>query len=296
MDRTLGLAACAASCGSLLALGAILAGPAWQSPPSQDDEARLGALISRLVLEQIPHDYTQADSWGKTRRVADGLKLRREGLRVETYRTFRQVNHGTWNKYTVRLVDPQRSFHSRLANIRPGEAGRTAFELEFHVPLAITARQALWQLGVQVYSISVDATAEVHLRLSCDVAIEAGAGEFPPVLQLAPRVTAADLRLAEFRIHRVSKLGGEFAQQATRLAREPLEQKLAEYEPKLVEKCNAAIDRHRDAWQLHWTADLQEKWGEWSRPEQVPGNGSPPSESELSAPSRGVPPGQSGCR
>ncbi len=273
MDRSLELATRAAAGWLLIALSPALAGTTWQSSPSQDDEARLGALISQLVLQQIPHDYAQADSWGKTRRVADGLKLRREGLRVETYRTFRQVNHGTWNKYTVRLVDPQRSFHSRLTNIRPGESGRTSFELEFHVPLEISARQALWQLGVQMYSISVEATAEVHLQLACDVAIEAEPGEFPPVLQLAPRVTSAELHLAEFRIHRVSKLGGEFAQQATQLAREPLEQELSEYEPKLVEKCNATIARHRDDWRLRWTSDLQARWGAWLAPPPAPADG-----------------------
>ena len=85
-----------------------------------------------------------------------------------------------------------------------------------------------------------------------------------------PRVAAARLRLSEFRIHRVSKLGGEFAQQVTRLARELLEKKLADYEPKLVEKCNAAIERHAGEWRISLTDTIREKWDSLGAATQIP--------------------------
>jgi hypothetical protein len=226
-------------------------------PSSAED--RIGATIAAIVLEWIPHDFTEQRDWGKTRRVVEGLGLRREGLRVETYRRWREVNHGTWEKVTVRLVDPEQRFQVELKGVHPA-GDKVAFDLFFHTPLAITARQSKWVNGVQLYSVSADASADVTLRVGCQLAVHLDYRALPPDVVLEPSVSDAGLKLRQFRIHRVSKLGGEFAQQATRWAREPLERRIEERNQRIVDKLNAQIEKHRHEFRISLSEALRSRW------------------------------------
>ena len=51
---------------------------------------------------------------------------------------------------------------------------------------------------------------------------------FPPDLIFSPTITDAEITIEEFRLDRVSKLGGEVAQQLTRRARKELERHLGQ--------------------------------------------------------------------
>jgi len=84
--------------------------------------------------------------------------------------------------------------------------------------------------------------------------------KFPPDLIFDPHVEKAKIELANFRIDRVSKAGGEFAQQLTRLVKPKIEKKIAKKEAKLVEKLNAKIEKSRDRLTLSAHDAVKSKW------------------------------------
>ena len=56
----------------------------------------MAALLTKLVLSNMPHQYADDKKWGHQEKRWDGVRIRREGLRVETKRRWKMVNHGTW--------------------------------------------------------------------------------------------------------------------------------------------------------------------------------------------------------
>ncbi|MEM7781860.1 MAG: hypothetical protein AAF623_00670 [Planctomycetota bacterium] len=226
-----------------------------------DAGPEIDRFITRLVLENIPHDFEEDKDWGNQIERWDGIRLRREGLKLETKRRKKWVNHGTWKKYSVSLLDPENEFDVQLKNMRNIDDGKKMkFDVQFSAYLALAARQSKWVKGVQLYSISAEGTAKVQLLVSMDLAVRSDFSTLPPAMELKPVATSADLEVIEFRIDRVSKLGGEFAQQLTRATRSILDQKVNEKEAKLVQKINKAIQKEKDKLKLSLSELASSRW------------------------------------
>ncbi len=245
---------------------------AIQSPPSAAQRQRLDAgeslneLITGLVLQQMPHQYVRDKDWGKQEERFDGIRLRREGWRIETKRKKKQVNHGTWRKYSAELLDPRRQFFVSVGNIHQTPDDRLGFDVDFKSPLKLFGRQSKWVSGVQLYSISAEGKADVRLRVQLKMDIDVDPNQWPPDLVFRPRATAATLHVDEFRIDRISKLGGEFAQQITRAVRDSLDDEIAEKEIELVEKINREFDKHAAKLRLSLVDAVKLKWAKTAMP------------------------------
>lgn len=217
-------------------------GPAAASRSADSDTANLEALLKGLVLEAIPHTYQKWDDWGRQAEQFAGVAWRRDpGGKLETKRQWVKVNDGIWRMYSAALVDPNQSFEVKLENVREQRPGIVAFDLSFLASLSLHARQAQWIRGVQLYSFSAEGAARVRLRVSCELGSQLDLRQYPPLIQLKPVVQAAELGLEEFRIDRVSKLGGEFAQQLTAAVRGELDEQLREKSDDLVERLNGEL-------------------------------------------------------
>lgn len=239
--------------------------PASSRQPFNVDES-LNRLITQLVLKHMPHSYTRDKEWGKQDERWDGIKWKRDGWRVKTKRRKKLVNHGTWKKYTASLADPKNQFDVTMTNIRQTADHKLAFRLTFTSRLKLHARQSKWVKGVQMYSLSADGKASVRLAIDIRLGISLDTKQFPPDVIFTPEAAAADIQVDEFRIDRISKLGGEFAQQITRLARKEMDQEIAEKEVKLVSKINGEINDHRDDLRLSLSEALGSKWAEKAQP------------------------------
>ena len=90
--------------------------------------------------------------------------------------------------------------------------------------------------------------------------------KFPPDLIFSPTVTNANIEVDEFRIDRVSKAGGEFAQQTTKHVRNLLDEKVDEKEKKLVEKLNKQLAKKKDKLRLSITDAIKSKWYKQAEP------------------------------
>src|SRR5690606_14126898 len=104
------------------------------------DEEAASRLITALVRDLLPHTYEDLRDWGGAKRVWDGLHIRTDGLQIKTKRRWKEVKHGTWKMYRVRLIDPAEQFRLTVENIRPQENGRVAFVLHADARLAILGR------------------------------------------------------------------------------------------------------------------------------------------------------------
>jgi hypothetical protein len=103
------------------------------------------------------------------------------------------------------------------------------------------ARQARWQRGVQLYSISAEARATVKLRLACETAVAFDATTFVPSMRVRPKVTAADIRLAGFKLERISKLQGDPAKQLGDAFEGRIARIVARKDERLVKKINEKL-------------------------------------------------------
>ena len=180
--------------------------------------------------------------------------------RLHTKRRKKLVNHGTWDRYEVSLVDPENSFSVQLNNFQEDETDRVTFNVVITAKVNVAARQAKWVKGLQLYSISADGSAEVQLTIAASLGSRMDVSKFPPDLIFDPHIEDAKIELENFRIDRVSKAGGEFAQQITRLVRKKIDQKIAKKEDKLVQKLNAKIEKSRDRFTLSAHDAVKSKW------------------------------------
>ena len=213
---------------------------------SVDAGESIDRILTKLALDAIPHTYTEDKNWGKQDERWDGIDWSRDGLRLKTRRKKKKVNHGTWRKYSAELIDPADEFSVQLKNLHKLDDGKTGFDVHITANLKIHARQSKWVKGVQLYSFSAEGDTQVRLVVSCELGVSMNITKFPPDLIFEPNVTNADLTVEEFRLDRISKAGGEVAQQATRAARKVLDKKIKEKERKLVDKLNGQLEKKKD--------------------------------------------------
>ena len=228
--------------------------------PREDAGETIDRMITRLVLENMPHTYNEDKNWGKQTERFDGIKFRREGWKIETKRRRKKVNDGTWRRYSARLINPGQEFQIKVLNIRQTPEDRLAFDVQFVARLDLHGRQSKWIKGVQLYSLSADANAKVRLQSTCEMGIRLDITKLPPDIVFEPEVTKASLTIEDFRLHRVSKAGGEFAQQLTHNVRSLLDKKLKEKEQKLVTKINNELDKKKDRLRLSISEAISVPW------------------------------------
>jgi hypothetical protein len=222
----------------------------------------LEILIRDLARDHIPHRYEKKSGWGDQVERWDGLHVQLKGLRLLTKRRKKMVNHGTWKKYSAELVDPDRDFQFRLNSLRKNANGKWIVHFSVRAELRLFGRLSEWIKGVQLISVSVDAQANVTLDVMALVGSRLDFSKVPPDLFLEPRVSQAKLTVNRFRVDRVSKAGGEIAQQVGRGVRAILDDKIGRYQEKLVEKMNLSLERKRDDLKLSLSELVDSSWSD----------------------------------
>ena len=207
------------------------------------------AFVTTVALEHLPDKYEKAKNWGNTKRVWAGIDVERDGLRIETRRRYREVNDGAWQKYRIDLIRPEKHFHVEVANIRQ-EGSKVTGEVAALARLHVFGRHSQWERGIQLFSISADATARVRLKARVEIAARFDAAKTPPDLLLSPRVTSAELEILDFHLDRVSDASGPLVHSLSSTVREVVEDKLAEKRKKLVEKMNKSLAKRDDRFRI----------------------------------------------
>jgi hypothetical protein len=201
--------------------------------------------LTNLIRENLPPAYDDERKWGQQREVWDGIELRREGMKVETKRKKKLVNAGTWTKYHVEFVEPEKHLHIEFQRLESTPDGRIAFSLSVEGLLDVFGRLSQWARDVQLISVSVNADAVCKMTMSGTVQFQLNPLKLPPDVIIKPHVDAAVIELSYFRVRRVSQIGGDFAKILGEGARGVIDRKIEETNQKLVEKINRQIEKQQ---------------------------------------------------
>ena len=221
--------------------------------------------LAELAIEKMPRSFQGDKDWGETKKVWSGVKMRLDGLELKTKRRFRQVRHGRWIKYeltlppkadrgtansvvaTVHRVTRDGDLQTGVNSGQPIRDTHWRIESSIETPLMFTARVERWNLGVQWYSISVTGRMRVRLDSTATLTSYADYGEVPPALVIDPRMQSAELHLIEFEVDRISKIGGDVAEEWGELMEKVVRDVfLKRQNEKLAGRLNKSIDKHRD--------------------------------------------------
>ena len=230
------------------------------NPDQTDAGEKIDQLLTRLVLENIPHEFEDTKDWGRQVERWDGVKFRREGLKIETNRRKKLVNDGTWTRYSVQLRDPQEKFSIQIKNMQESVKNKFTLDVHFVSELSLKARHSKWLRGVQLFSVSAEGFASLRLVVSVDLEIKPVSLKFPPDFVVSPVVKKADIVLDEFRIDRIGKVGGEVSQQITKAIRAELDEKIEKKEPKLVQRLDKEINKNKDDLRISIADSIHAKW------------------------------------
>lgn len=234
--------------------------PTDDEPGNVDAGEKIDALITKMVLKNIPHEFKEDKDWGGQEPRWNGVSVRRDGLKIRTHRKKKMVNHGTWKKYDVKLLNPQEQFSISVKNMREAEDGKMAFDVHLAANLKIDGRQSKWVKGVQLYNVSIDGKTKVNLKTTIELRTLMDVTKFPPDVVFRPEAKAVEISVQDFRIDRISKVGGEVSQQVARIARSAIENRLETEEAKTVKKLNAEFSKNADKLKLSLHDAMSNKW------------------------------------
>jgi hypothetical protein len=217
--------------------------------------------ITALVREHLPDKYEKSKNWGHTTKVWDGLKITTDDGRISTKRRWKEANDGTWYKYRVDLVEPEKHFDVRVENIREVEGGKISADVQVLARLKCFGRMSQWEHGVQLISLSADVDTTVALTAKVDLGMQLDTKNLPPDVLLVPRVRTARVDIVDFRLRRISNARGPLVKSLSSSVREVVEDKLEEQNRgKLAEKLNKQIAKQQDKLRLSLTDVVRSPW------------------------------------
>jgi hypothetical protein len=203
-----------------------------------------------LVLKNLPPQYINNRKWDQKKDVFAGIDMRWEDGKIKTHRKYKQVKHGSWTRYVIDFVDPQNALVVEVKRVDFTKKGKIGIEIRVESPLRLFAQLKQYQRNFQWYSVSVEAEAIVEMTVDCQIAVHVNGAKFPPDVLFHPIVNQAKVQLKHFEVNRISRLKGEPAEFLGKQMRTVLDEKLAEYDTKLVEKMNKEITKQKDKLRL----------------------------------------------
>ena len=201
--------------------------------------------LTSMIRENLPPAYEDNKKWGLQKEVWDGVDIWREGRHLETKRRKKLVNAGTWTKYRVDFVEPDKNLHIEFQQLQSLPDGRIAFSVSVECLLDVFGRMSQWVRDVQMISLSVNADATCKMTMSGTVQFQLNPLKLPPDVIIKPHVDRAVVELSYFRVRRISQIGGDFAKALGEGAQGVIDKKIEETNEKLVQKINKQIDKQQ---------------------------------------------------
>ena len=200
------------------------------------------ALLHSMIMLLVPETYTDDEDWGTTQRIQSGLNVRLDAAQLRTSRRWKDVNHGTWKRAEIQLLDPQENFDLQVALLPTDDRNSTRYEVEASARLKVRARQQHWINGVRLYSVTGDATADVLLRAVITIKRSIVSGETDDRrLRILPHIESVSLYIVGFRLNRVGHVGGAIVREFGRSLKGTLNQALSLNRNRMAAKINAKI-------------------------------------------------------
>ncbi|MFO1064028.1 MAG: hypothetical protein U0892_09210 [Pirellulales bacterium] len=229
-------------------VGTALTAPDTAGEPSTGEDSigspQMIAWLQQLVRENLPEDYEDTKKWGHQKEVWDGLDVSHDGLKIKTKRKHKLVNDGTWTRYKLTMVDPDRNLVIHFHRLQAMPDGRIAFDVSVDMVLDVFGRLSQWVRDVQLISLSANADAHCSMRTTGTVAVRMNPLKLPPDIIVQPHVDTAEITIHEFRVRRISQVGGPAAKHLGEGLKHVLDDKLEETNRKLPEKINRGFAKY----------------------------------------------------
>jgi len=253
-------------CGALVlvAIGSWAISARAEEPTSFVPSEAFQSWVTEIVRDQLPEHYEKSTNWGHTVKAFGGWDVEREGVKIETRRKWIDVNDGTWTKYRVTPLNPDKNLEVRVEKIESLEGNKVKLELSATAKLRAVGRMSQWERGVQLVSLSAEADAVVRVRGTVEVALKLDPTKLPPDIYLEPTVTAANATIADFELRRVGKLNGPLIHSLSDETRDMLEAELKERRPKLVASLNKKLAKKQDKLKFSFSELLTSEWGKFA--------------------------------
>jgi hypothetical protein len=204
------------------------------------------AWLKQLIRDNLPPTYEDTRKWNLQREVWNGVHVKLDNGKLHTHRKKKLVNTGTWTRYTVNFVEPDKNLAIEFQRLEQIESGKIAFKTTVVAPLEILGQLAEWARDVKLFSVSVQATSTVRLTLEGTVQFQLNMLKLPPDIAIKPVVERADVQVLDFEVHRVSKVGGDFAELLGKGMQRVVEERVEDMNEKLVTKINTKLAKSSD--------------------------------------------------
>lgn len=214
-------------------------------PKTADAEAtaQLARLVAERIQAAIPRQYDKKVDWGTTTSVTSGLRTHRDGLRVKIRRRKKQVDHGVWKHYRLRVVDPEQDLNVRVMQLRPLKDNRAGLTLVVDARLAAWGRAKAYQYGIHLIALEIVGQAQVRMRVDCEVGLLVDQKGDRPAVALDLHVAAANVDVVDLKLDRISNARGPIVRELGDGLHRVVRSQLASEE--LTPKLNHAIEKRK---------------------------------------------------
>lgn len=202
--------------------------------------AHLATALAEIVREAIPPTYERDKDWGRQKRITTGLRIDK----LDISRRKKEVDHGTWKRYHIELVDPEENLQVRVENLRSLGPGKAALTIVVDGKFKGWAQARVYNRGVHVITLTTEGMTTLTVRADFEMSITATPADFFAGIQLSPVATSAHVDIRDFELNRVGELHGSLARELGSGLKRVIQKELDG--PKLVTKLNRAIDKKRD--------------------------------------------------
>jgi hypothetical protein len=223
---------------------------------STTDHEKLESWLRWAILTNLPPSYEDNRRWGLEKSVYDGFRFRREGLKIETERKYETVKHGTWSRYYLEFDEPEKNLRVTIPRFDTDGGERLLMNATIELPLHAFGRVSQWQRDIQLISLSMNADATVRLNVATETKVRVNPLVFPPEVVFEPVVKDAKLELLSFEVHRISQLHGPLAEELGKDLKRILDDRMADFSDKLVEKMNRQLDKQKDKFRLSLAKEI----------------------------------------
>lgn len=201
-------------------------------------------VVSKMIADAIPRDYEKYKDWGNTKRITTGLDFKGHPWDPKIDRRKSDVNDGIWKHYRVTLVEPDKNLVVRIDNLRSLEAGRIAFTLNVSAKVHGWAQARVFEDGIPLGTYTGEGDSVVNLSIDAEVGLETTPSSMLTGIVIEPYVTAARVKLDDFHLDRIGEIRGSLARELGDGLKRLIEDDLDG--PKLADKLNHSIDKHRE--------------------------------------------------
>jgi hypothetical protein len=209
-------------------------------------------IAREVAIHVIPENYRDDRHWDKTEKVASGVKVKTKGGQVRFEQREKKVNHGFWRRFSMSLLNPDKTIRVDIKNVRKTPEGATRFELYVSVRARCETQFALWTWGVKGINGTVESDVTLQALLDCSFCVDSEFTEASilPAFALKPEFYSLDLKLSDVDTRQIGLLGGWVAEELGNGTRKAFEDLLQSQEKPLLERIRKSVAKNQDRLRL----------------------------------------------